>query len=175
MSHILPEMSAGKLITEGCGLIALHGHNLLNIFIQLKIYLTAQFRLTIFPIFRCGSLSFWCCNDKCLVKLVHECRQRALYVHIIGIVLEGGSSGEVGRRSCGTGAKMKRNSSVREMGPVRCRVREVESPQASAMLRTYGEIMSRSLFISLDESTILLPHVRCSNSHVPKLNARTTW
>jgi len=95
---MLPEMSTGKLITEGCGFKALHGHNLLNIFIQLKSYLTAQFRLTILPVFRCPSLaSFWCCNDKCLVKLAHECRQRALYVHIDGIVLEGGSSGEVGR------------------------------------------------------------------------------
>jgi len=105
---MLPEMSTGKLITEVCGFIALHGHNLLNIFIQLKSYLTAQFRLTIFPVFRCCSLaSFWCCNDKCLVKLAHECRQRALYVHIDGIVLEGGSSGEVGRRSCCMGAKMR--------------------------------------------------------------------
>jgi len=38
---MLPEMSTGKLITEGCGFKALHGHNLLNIFIQLKSYLTA--------------------------------------------------------------------------------------------------------------------------------------
>jgi hypothetical protein len=90
---MLPEMSTGKLITEGCGFKALHGYNLLNIFIHLKSYLTAHFRLTIFPVFRCCSLvSFWCCNDKCLVKLAHECRQRALYVHIDGMVLEGGSS-----------------------------------------------------------------------------------
>jgi hypothetical protein len=93
---MLPEMSIGKFITECCGLIALHGHNLLNIFIQLKSYLTTQFRLTIFPVFRCPSLiSFWCCNDKCLVTLAHECRQRAWYVHIDGIVSEGGSSGEL--------------------------------------------------------------------------------
>jgi hypothetical protein len=95
---MLPEMSNGKLTTEGYGFKALHGHNMLNIFIQLKSYLTAQFRLTIFPAFRCPSLaSFWCCNDKCLVKLAHECRQSALYVHSDGIVLEGGSNGEVGR------------------------------------------------------------------------------
>jgi hypothetical protein len=174
---MLPEMSTGKLIAEGCWLKALHGHNLLNIFIQLKSYLTTQFRLTIFPVFRCRSLvSFWCCNDKCLVKLAHECRQRALYVHIDGIVLKGGSSGEIGRISCGKGAKMKRNSGVREMEPVKCRVTEVASPQDSVMLGTYGEIMSRSLaFISFDERTSTLPHVRYSNSHVPKLWAVITW
>lgn len=143
---MLAEMSNGKLITEGCRFKALQGRNLLNIFIQVKSYLTAQFRLTIFPVFRCRSLvSFWCCNDKCLVKLAHECRQRALYVHIDGIVLEGGSSGEIGRGSCGVGAKMKRNSSVREMEPVKCRVTEVASPRDSVMLGTYGEIMNRSL------------------------------
>jgi hypothetical protein len=143
---MLPEMSIGKLITEGCGLKALHGYNLLNIFIHLKSYLTAQFRLTILPVLRCGSLvSFWCCNDKCLVKLAHECRQRALYVHIDGIVLEGGSSEAVGRVSGGKGAKMKRNSGVKEMEPVKCRVTEVARPQDSVMLGTYGEIMSRSL------------------------------
>jgi len=79
------------------------------------------------------------------VKLAHECRQRALYVHNDGIVSEGGSSGEDGGVSCGTGAKMKRKSDVREMEPVKCRVTEVASPQDSVMLGTYGEIMSRSL------------------------------
>jgi hypothetical protein len=143
---MLPEMSTGKLITEGCGFKALHGHNLLNIFIQLNSYLTAQLRLTIFPVFRCRSLvSSWFCSDKRLVKLAHECRQRALYIHIDGIVLEGGNSGEVGRVSCGKGAKMKRNSGVREMEPVKCRVTEVAGPQDSVILGTYGEIMSRSL------------------------------
>jgi len=60
------------------------------------------------------------------------------------------------------GAKMKKNSSVREMEAVRCRVTEVASVRDSVMLGTYGEIMSRSLFISLDERTIALPHVRRS-------------
>jgi hypothetical protein len=143
---MLPEMSTGKLITEHCGFKALHGHNLLNIFIQLKRYLTTQFRLTIFPVFRCPSLiSFWCCNDKCLVKLAHGYRQRALYVRIDGIVSEDGSSGVVGGVSCCTVAKMKRNSGVRELEPVKCRVTEVASPQDSVMLGTYGEINSRSL------------------------------
>ena len=39
---------------------------------------------------------------------------------------------------------MKRNSGVREMEPVKCRVTEVTSLQDSVMLGTYGEIMNRS-------------------------------
>ena len=57
---MLPDMSIGKLITEGCGFKALHvhlyGHNLLTFINRLKSYLTLQFRLTIFPVFRCCSL-----------------------------------------------------------------------------------------------------------------------
>jgi hypothetical protein len=71
---------------------------------------------------------------------------------------------------CRKGAEMERNSDVREMEPVKCRVTEVTSLQDSGMLGTYGGILhTPAVMYMIDACTHVHPMLQCCNSYVPKL------